>query len=205
MRRSTFKQIGGYDPAIRGPEDCDLSLRFSLVAEMHHIDEPLLLYRSHTGNFSRNQLDNARQWLRLLGKLASSRPDVASEHGSLIRRNEAKQLCRLGRELLARTADRPSLEEARRALLKAIRLNPRKARAYFYALVCLVPFVQPIYARLRRLELRGRNRLAVGFGPCGDTRGRASLVWSDAVSPEPPRTSENGSASPRASRLRRSD
>ena len=59
IRREVFLASGGYDEEICGPEDCELWLRLSFLTEMRHLREPLLLYRNHGSNYSKNFLDNA--------------------------------------------------------------------------------------------------------------------------------------------------
>ena len=54
MRAELFRTIGGFDPAYKLSEDLDLLLRLSRAAGIDYVDEPLLLYRVHAGNLSRN-------------------------------------------------------------------------------------------------------------------------------------------------------
>jgi hypothetical protein len=161
MRRSAFVASGGYDPTLCGPEDCDLWLRLSFLTELHALTEPLLLYRTHPGNYHKNRLDNAREWLRVLDKLEREHPDFARDHPGLMRRNRAKQELRLGRELLVASAREPRLAtEARRALGRSLRLRPGKPKAWLYAALAVLPGTGPAYAALRRRQLEMRERLA---------------------------------------------
>jgi glycosyltransferase involved in cell wall biosynthesis len=160
IRKAVFVASGGYDTSIRGPEDCELWLRMSFLTEMRHLPEPLLLYRVHPGNFSKNRLENAREWLRVLDKLEARHAEFARDNPDLMRRNRAKHLARLGREALARAHEDPRLlGEARGALAQALRLDARRWRVGLYLAGAWVPGAARAYSRWRRAELRLRERL----------------------------------------------
>ena len=79
---------------------------------------------------------------------------------ALVQRTVAKQKLRLGRELIRLAATEPEvIDEARTTLREAIRANPRKPRAYFYAALAHLPGVARAYAGFRRREVAWRDRL----------------------------------------------
>lgn len=53
MRRSAFKQVGGYDPKLRRVEDYDLWLRMAMVGPVAVLPDECLLYRVHPLQSSR--------------------------------------------------------------------------------------------------------------------------------------------------------
>lgn len=54
VRRSLLEQVGGFNPSFSQCADWDLWLRLSLVGRFVALAEPLVQYRSHTGNMSSN-------------------------------------------------------------------------------------------------------------------------------------------------------
>ena len=64
VRKEILDRTGGYDPALQYLHDFDLWLRFCLEAPLFIIQEPLVGYRVHSGNYSSpdDGRDNAYQW-----------------------------------------------------------------------------------------------------------------------------------------------
>lgn len=54
VRRATFLAIGGFDPNLSMSADWDLLLRMLLGGRVAYVDEPLVVYRVHDANMSRN-------------------------------------------------------------------------------------------------------------------------------------------------------
>jgi glycosyltransferase involved in cell wall biosynthesis len=54
IRRSRFLALGGFDPGLSMSADWDLLLRVLLSGAITYVDEPLVRYRVHGGNMSRN-------------------------------------------------------------------------------------------------------------------------------------------------------
>ena len=130
VRRSLFEDFGYYDEDLRGAWDCDLWIRFSFHVPMLLVPEPLVIRRMHSGNFSGDRLRDAEGWLTILDKLESEHPAFVREHSRVFRRTRGKNRLRLGRELLARSAeDRSALPRARCELRGAIRDYPMFGRA----------------------------------------------------------------------------
>ena len=159
IRKDVFLASGGYDTTIHGPEDCELWLRLSFATEMLHLPEALLLYRTHADNASKNLLDNAREWLRVLDKFEREHPEFVASNRRLMDRNWSKQYGRLGRELLARKGeDRANRREARTALLQSIGREPLRVRSYIYAALTCLPGITRLYSSWRRRELEMHER-----------------------------------------------
>jgi hypothetical protein len=54
MRRDCFDKAGLFDEDLGSSEDWDLLLRISVFFEFRYVDEPLLFYRFHSSQISRN-------------------------------------------------------------------------------------------------------------------------------------------------------
>ena len=54
VRRDHFDAVGRYDSRLATMADWDLMLRLRLAGPFGYVDEPLVLYRRHGGNMSRN-------------------------------------------------------------------------------------------------------------------------------------------------------
>jgi glycosyltransferase involved in cell wall biosynthesis len=52
--RALFGEVGGFDPALSQCADWEMWVRLAAVTEFLFIDEPLITYRQHDGNMSRN-------------------------------------------------------------------------------------------------------------------------------------------------------
>lgn len=162
IRRSVFHRSGGYDPSFSQAGDADLWLRLPFLTRMHYLPEPLLLYRLHPGNTSKNVADNAREWLRVLDEFESEHPEQAAELAGVLAAKRALHLLRLGRDLLARSNGRQNLREARRGLSRSLRFDPKQPRAYLYLALSRLPGLRTLYPGYRRWELRLREaRLAL--------------------------------------------
>lgn len=132
-RRDLLQSVGPYDTAMHSADDCDLLVRISLSARMLNLSRPLMRYRVHGNNISKNRRKNARDWIRLLEKLQLSHPAWVAEHRWVYRRTMGKELLRYGRETLAQAEGNPAdLSEARSILFRSIRTYPLFKRAWLY-------------------------------------------------------------------------
>lgn len=83
--RSLFADVGGFDPALSQCADWDMWIRLATRTEFLYLDEPLVTYRQHGSNMSRNAPLYERD-VRLLLDKAFAMPLPPS---LLDRRNEA--------------------------------------------------------------------------------------------------------------------
>lgn len=74
--RALFMQTGGFDPVLSQCADWEMWLRVATRSEFLYVDEPLILYREHAGNMSRNVSVLERDTRRVLEK-AFGMPEVA--------------------------------------------------------------------------------------------------------------------------------
>jgi glycosyltransferase involved in cell wall biosynthesis len=132
VRRRWVQKLGGYDESLRCAVDCDLWIRYSFHMPMVLQPEPLVFRRLHSSNLASNLLQDAKDWLRILEKVARDHPEFIREHPRVYRRALAKNYLRLGRELLAADHEPESRREARQALRRAARFRPVQSRVYVY-------------------------------------------------------------------------
>ncbi len=64
MRRSTYEQVGGVDPAFVRAQDYDLCLKFSEVTDIYHLPQPLYSYRAHAQSVSQQQRVEQIHWAK---------------------------------------------------------------------------------------------------------------------------------------------
>lgn len=161
VRRDLFVSSGGFEETLRGNEDCHLWLRLSLVTQLHHLPEPLLLYRRHAANISGDVLLNARDSVRSLDLLEASHPEFRDAYRRPMRKLRGKESLRLGRELLVRSrADAGSLASARTALAAAVTCRPGRLRGWVYLALAWVPGGARLFARWRAVELGLRRSVS---------------------------------------------
>ena len=154
VRRRWVEKLGGYDESLRCAVDSDLWIRYSFHMPMVLQPEPLVFRRWHQDNLISNRLQDAKDWLRILEKVARDHPEFVRQHPQVYRRALAKNYLRYGRELMAAAEPEPgSWHQARQALRRAIRIRPTRARAYAY-LVCSYLVPPSAYRRWRSWERR---------------------------------------------------
>lgn len=66
--RSLFVETGGFDPALSQCADWDMWVRLAALSDFLYVDEPLVNYRQHDGNMSRNAPLLERDSIRVLEK-----------------------------------------------------------------------------------------------------------------------------------------
>jgi glycosyltransferase involved in cell wall biosynthesis len=66
--RSLFESTGGFDPSLSQCADWDMWVRMSTLTEFLYLDSPLVTYRQHTANMSRNAPLLEQDSLRVLQK-----------------------------------------------------------------------------------------------------------------------------------------
>ena len=53
-KKSIFEEIGGFDPELSQCADWDMWIKLALKTDFAFVDEPLIIYRQHDGNMSKN-------------------------------------------------------------------------------------------------------------------------------------------------------
>jgi len=157
VRRRWVEKLGGYDESVPVAVDSELWIRYSFHMTMVLQPEPLVLRRWHSANLITNQLQDAKDWIRILENVARDHPEFVHEHPLIYRQALAKNYMRNGRELLAVADPEPgSRRQARQVLRRAARIWPAQARAYLY-LGCGYLIPSSAFRRWRSWERRNLN------------------------------------------------
>jgi glycosyltransferase involved in cell wall biosynthesis len=83
IRRAVFKQVGNFDPNLKGTEDAELFLRISCNGwKVEGIDRVLTRYRTSIGGVSSQLSRMEEDWNRFNKKVQSYAPDIINEHYS---------------------------------------------------------------------------------------------------------------------------
>ena len=123
VRRDALLALGGFDPRLGTSADWDLLMRVLLGGTLAYVDEPLVRYRVHGRNMSRDVAATERD-MRVAFATAFAHPALP---GALrARRREAYG--RLHRMLAGSYRDAGQRGRAARALVRALRHDPALAR-----------------------------------------------------------------------------
>lgn len=125
LRRECVERVGLFDEDIAFGVDYDLWIRVAREFRFDFVPEIVARYTVHPGQLSNDAVVRA-----------TGHADLLRKYGSRLhpeRRREGRIYFRLGlhMSLLGRTVD------ARRAFLRALRINPLDVRAYIYLALCL--------------------------------------------------------------------
>jgi hypothetical protein len=85
VRRSSFMKMGGFDPGLSMSADWDLLVRSLLRGGLAYVDEPLVRYRVHDTNMSRDVGAMERDMRRAFAKVFSD-PMLPEAYGRRRRR-----------------------------------------------------------------------------------------------------------------------
>jgi predicted outer membrane lipoprotein len=106
--------------------DFELWLRMAAQWPIAYLDQPLVRYRCVQGSVSANKLAAARDALAVIEAFWQEHSEHRARHGALYRRSVAEHLAVAGSAALAQGSRRSGLGY----LLRALRLDPRKRRAW---------------------------------------------------------------------------
>jgi glycosyltransferase involved in cell wall biosynthesis len=123
IRREEFLRIGGFDPALSVSADWDLLFRILLSGPVAYVDEPLVRYRVHDSNMSRDIAAMERDMTYAFEK-ACADPRLPPE----LRERERHAYARLYRMLAGSYLAAGERKAAARALATSLWHDPRIAR-----------------------------------------------------------------------------
>lgn len=159
-RRRAIEEAGGFDEDLTSIENWDLWIRIARGWAIDYVDEPLTLYRVHSGNRSGNVELRRRNIFRV----------VAKHHDAADRSPEGRRRRRdayfhayfnvLGKAYLGRLEMGP----ARRALWRALWLKPG---ADVLRLLCLTMLGKRGFLVLQRAKRRALGKREGGNEPWG--------------------------------------
>jgi glycosyltransferase involved in cell wall biosynthesis len=123
VERSLLLACGGFDPALSQCADWDMWVRLARWTEFLYIDEPLVYYRQHDGNMSRNVPLLEKDSLRVLEK-----GFAAAGLSSDLRANRRKSMARNYTVLAGSYFRARSYFDWARCSLRALILDPLQLR-----------------------------------------------------------------------------
>lgn len=123
VRRDELLRMGGFDPALSMSADWDLLFRMLLAGPVAYVDAPLVRYRLHDSNMSRDIAAMERDMLGAFGK-AFADPRLPQA----LRDSKHRAYARLYRMLAGSYAGSGQRGAAIRAMAIALRHDPRIAR-----------------------------------------------------------------------------
>jgi glycosyltransferase involved in cell wall biosynthesis len=123
VRRERLEKVGLFDEAIRRPstQDYDAWLRLARHAEVVYVPEPLVYYRVHAANASKNAVMMLEDELYVIEKALREDPSLVREVG---RRGVKNRFFGIYSGIGFRNYERGNREEARRAFAQALGYRP---------------------------------------------------------------------------------
>lgn len=120
VRRDVFMRLGGFDPALSQCADWDMWIRLAEAGPLDVVDIPLVRYRVHQGNMSRDVRLLESDTLRVLAKFFAD-AEHGREYGCLRERIYSNHYLILSGSYLHAGA----LAESVRCLTTGVRCHPR--------------------------------------------------------------------------------
>jgi glycosyltransferase involved in cell wall biosynthesis len=134
VRRECLVRVGGFDEEIRRPttEDYDLWFRIARHHEIAYVEEPLVRYRLHDSNASKQTLAMTEGVLFVVRKALDADPDLARSLGRAVVNN---RLFELIFEIGYLHHDAGRTAEARSYFIRALRHRPSNTHTWLLYLV----------------------------------------------------------------------
>jgi glycosyltransferase involved in cell wall biosynthesis len=164
VKKECLAKVGCFDETIRRPttQDYDLWFRIARYYELAYVDEPVVLYRVHASNASKQALSMMEDGLFVVRKALRADPGLEQELGRGV---VNERLFTLLFDIGYYHHDAGRTAEARRYFREALQHRPLSAQSW---LLYSANFLPPNWVRrLRRL----RSSLAAAV------RGKARQAW----------------------------
>jgi glycosyltransferase involved in cell wall biosynthesis len=131
VTRRCLDEIGGFDEEIRraSTEDMDLWIRIARYFPLSYINEPLVLYREHPTNASRNQRIMLENEYYVLAKALRADPALRQ---ALSRDWIRRRMCELAFETGYANVDAGDLYRARHYFRMALRYAPQRLKTWAF-------------------------------------------------------------------------
>lgn len=139
-RKACFEKVGLFDPEFRSASDFDMWIRISENFGFDYVEEPLVRYRIHQNSISTNNMNVIQGLERLMIKHRNS---FASND-----RAYSNHQFKLG----IAYCYSGNMGEGRKALIKAMRLNPKDIRIYYNLVISA--FGARIFKSIKEIKAR---------------------------------------------------
>jgi glycosyltransferase involved in cell wall biosynthesis len=149
VRRHCFDRVGLFDPSVRGAEDLDLWLRIGREFPMAFVDEPLVHYRRHESNSSRNAAVMAVNHFIAIEKAWHDDRELRARIGV---KEGRRHLSEVAFYAAYQSQETGQCRQARRYFGKSLRYRPFSPKAIGYWTASLLP--PRLHAQLRKLKQR---------------------------------------------------
>lgn len=119
VRRICFEDLGKFDTTLKYAEDWDMWIRIAAHYEFSVINEPLVLYREHSGNKSKNYEGQLESFCKIIDKAVKAR---AGDQENLRRRAYGRAHLHAAWRAFALVED---CQKSSYFLVKAVNYDPR--------------------------------------------------------------------------------
>jgi glycosyltransferase involved in cell wall biosynthesis len=138
VTRLCLEEIGQFDEEIRGAstQDLDLWIRLARYFPLSYIDEPLVLYREHPTNASRNQRMMLEDEYYVLAKALWADPALLQAIG---RNRVQRRMSELAFGAGYANVDAGDLRRARRYFRIALRYTPQSVKTWAFWISTFLP------------------------------------------------------------------
>lgn len=126
FRRAALRAIGGHDATLRRAPDWYLVGMLSKFYELIFLDVPVLWYRVHESQLTKNEMLGAECCISVVHSVWKSDPVFYAKYHETVDQAEASYLFWLGKAAL----DRGEIERAEVSFRRSIRALPRQKRVY---------------------------------------------------------------------------
>jgi glycosyltransferase involved in cell wall biosynthesis len=148
VRRECLERVGMFDEELRVYEDYDLMIRIARHYEFAYLAQPLLIYRKHPHNTTRNQLNCVVGLWKTITKMVEADPSLWHELGKDAVTRKLSQLS-FGAGYFY--YDQGDFRAARRCFFESLSWRPSRYAALLWLATCLP---RPLVQRLRALKGR---------------------------------------------------
>lgn len=126
FRKSALEAVGGFDERTGQYEDWHLVARIALTAPIAFVDVPVMRYRRHPTQISKNPAAAAAGYLHVIDDVWKSAPGFYSENREVVDRATGAAWYQAGTAAVAEG----DYEEAEKCFLRSVRAYPVQKRAY---------------------------------------------------------------------------
>lgn len=163
VTRQCLREVGLFDTGIRkaSTQDWDLWIRIARRFPFCYVNQPLVLYREHDTNASRDHRSMIEDELYILAKMLRSDPDLWNRLGSArVRRRMADLAFEIGYQ----NVEADDLRRARGYFARSLRHAPLRAETWMFWASTLLPTGSRAKLRMLKRKLICQKGVGSLFG-----------------------------------------